>query len=140
MLFGRNKEKPQDNRTPQEIAGQIIDGVQMATESILQRRLAEEQARNKRTDAEILQDRIEMLVTNGLNYRPSPLIDTARRLSLTTDGETDMLTAQVHLVAMDAICMAEKKGSARLHAEFQDLIEGEDVLTIHFEIASSYAQ
>lgn len=64
-----------------------------------------------------------MQVTGGLNYRPLPLFESARSLSLTKDGETDILTVHVHLAAMDAIWMAGRSGSTEVHEQLLDLVD-----------------
>lgn len=79
--------------------------------------------RYQRTDAEIIQDEIEFHVTGGMKYRPSQLLDDARRLSLTTDGQEDILTVHVHLAAMGAIYSSGGRNSHVVHAKFRDLVD-----------------
>lgn len=110
-------------QTPENLAGTVIDSIQRATRDWLQEQKAEQEKRNFRTEAQKFQDAAQIWVTNGVEYRPAPLFEQVKQLTLTTDGQEDMLTVHAHLAAMDMIRKVREGTSPDVaRSELQDTI------------------
>lgn len=108
----------------EEVTHSIVDVVQEGYQIELQRwrereiaSLTEEWARNYQAEKQReSQKAVEAWVTNGVEYRPSPLLDQVREITLTPDGQEDLLTVHAHLAAMNmgkAIREGKDPGTAR---------------------------